>query len=262
MKKISILFLSTLILGTATGIASAEEVKNYDSNGVVSFIPNTDPTDPVNPIDPDPNKPVNPIDPTDPDGPKPGTDGPLSIDFASSLDFGTNKISSKDQVYYARAQTYKNSDGSASDLVTPNYVQVSDNRGTNAGWTLKVKQNGQFKNDTTLNKTLTGSVINLNTPAVRSNAEGITAPVATSDISLDANGSESIVLTAKAGAGAGTWINAWGTVEKNSETDKENNSIEADVTKAISLSVPGKTPKDAVKYTTTLTWALSDIPGN
>jgi hypothetical protein len=34
------------------------------------------------------------------------------------------------------------------------------------------------------------------------------------------------------------------------------------VTKAITLAVPGSTPKDAVKYSTTLTWSLSDVPGN
>ncbi|EAC9512966.1 WxL domain-containing protein, partial [Listeria monocytogenes] len=30
---------------------------------------------------------------------------------------------------------------------------------------------------------------------------------------------------------------------------------------AVALSVPGSTPKDAVSYTTTLTWVLSDTPG-
>jgi hypothetical protein len=39
------------------------------------------------------NKPVDPVDPTDPNGPEPGTPGPLSIDYASSFDFGTQKIS-------------------------------------------------------------------------------------------------------------------------------------------------------------------------
>ncbi|MEG2602355.1 MAG: WxL domain-containing protein, partial [Carnobacterium sp.] len=31
---------------------------------------------------------------------------------------------------------------------------------------------------------------------------------------------------------------------------------------AISLEVPGSTPKDAVKYSTQLTWTLTDTPIN
>ena len=33
----------------------------------------------------------------------------------------------------------------------PNYVQITDKRGNNGGWSLSVKQEGQFKNDKTLN---------------------------------------------------------------------------------------------------------------
>ena len=121
---------------------------------------------------PDPEKPVNPVDPTDPDGPNPGTNGPLSIDYASSLDFGSIKSRIKNETYYARAQTYLNDDGTAAMLKTANYVQVTDNRGNNAGWRLTVKQNGQFKNENTLNQELTGSVIKLTEPAVKSNALG------------------------------------------------------------------------------------------
>ncbi|MEB5953235.1 WxL domain-containing protein, partial [Enterococcus innesii] len=71
------------------------------SNGAITFEADPNPTNPVDPTDPE--KPVDPVDPTDPDGPNPGTNGPLSIDYASSLDFGVNKISNKNEVYYARA---------------------------------------------------------------------------------------------------------------------------------------------------------------
>ena len=40
-----------------------------------------------------------------------------------------------------------------------NYVQVTDNRGTEAGWSLKVKQEGQFKS--TSGKELTGQLSRL-----------------------------------------------------------------------------------------------------
>lgn len=258
-----IVFLG-LGLVTVTPVAAiAVESSSYDTNGIVKFIPNTDPTDPVNPLDPDPDKPVNPVDPTDPTGPQPGTKGPLSIDYASSLDFGVNKISNKTETYYARAQTFKSEEGVLTTLVTPNYVQVSDTRGNNGGWTLKVKQNGQFENTATLNKLLTGSAITLKNPVVKSNAQGVTAPTAPSTITLEPTGAESIVFSAKKDAGAGTWVNAWGsTVETITEKDQNNQDFESKITKEVSLTIPGKTPKDAVKYTTTLTWNLSDTPGN
>ncbi len=87
--------------------AQAEEVAAYHSNGQIVFEPNTEPTDPISPTDPDPENPIKPVDPTTPDGkPEPGTNGPLSIDFASSLYFGTQKITSKTEIYHAALQKY------------------------------------------------------------------------------------------------------------------------------------------------------------
>lgn len=245
----------TALSGAA--VTYAADSSEYTSNGAVKFIPNTDPTPPVNPLDPDPGKPVEPVDPTDPDGPNPGTDGPLSIDYASSLDFGLNKISNKDETYFARAQTYK-----GDTPASANYVQVSDNRGNNGGWVLKVKQNGQFKAaTTTLNDTLTGAAITLDNPTVASNSTA-TAPVAEKPITLKPDGTESVVLSAAKNAGAGTWVDRWGTVETVTEKDADGKDVQAEVTKDVSLFVPGSTPKDAVNYKTTLTWNLSDIPEN
>ncbi|MGH1815552.1 WxL domain-containing protein [Enterococcus casseliflavus] len=260
MKKTACLLVSLSVLAATVGTlgVNAAEVASYNSNGSVDFIPNTDPSKPVNPENPDPENPVNPIDPTDPDGPNPGTQGPLSIDYASSFDFGVNKISNRNEVYYARAQRYESENDP--ELKTANYVQVTDNRGSNAGWRLSVKQNGQFKNDNTLNSELTGSVITLIEPSVKSNAIGVTAPTPRETITLDVNGAESIVMTAAAQAGAGTWVNSWGKVETITEKDANDQDIESDVTKAVALSVPGSTPKDAVSYSTTLTWVLSDTP--
>ncbi|PEK57851.1 WxL domain-containing protein [Bacillus wiedmannii] len=235
--------------------ASADETgATYQSNGVVEFIPNTDPTDPVDPNNPDPEIPVNPVDPTDPNGPNPGTNGPLSIDYASSLDFGINKITNKDMTYYAKAQELRSDEGST---YVPNYVQISDNRGTNAGWTLTVKQEGQLSNDTTQNKELTGSQIQFVDPTVASKSE-VTPPTPADVITLDPNGAESLVMSAKQSAGAGLWVDRWGTVEEM--TGDQGEKVQK--TKAISLNIPGKTPKDAVKYSTKLTWNLSDVPGN
>lgn len=251
MKNISKLFISTIILGaiTAPAIVSAADGGGvYGSNGVVIFEPNTDPTDPVDPTDP--TNPVEPIDPTDSDSSNPGTNGPLSIDFASSLDFGTQKITSKDEIYHAVPQKYVTSETDAEgNLVTkkgPNYVQVTDNRGTEAGWILQVNQNGQFKSET--GKELTGAVITLNNGTVVTASES-GKPAGEDTIALNAEGALSKVMTAAAGNGAGTYLLTWGTDEVSGA-------------ESITLDVPGATTKYAEKYSTTLTWTLSDTPSN
>ena len=81
VKLMTVATLAALSLSTVGGLITQADTVDYDSNGVVEFIPNTDPTKPVDPTDPDPTNPVDPVDPTDPTGPKPGTDGPLSIDY-------------------------------------------------------------------------------------------------------------------------------------------------------------------------------------
>lgn len=245
MKKTSILLLSPIVLG---GLLLAPKTAQalggeYTSNGVINYIPNPDPTNPVDPLEPE--KPVTPVDPTNPDGkPNPGTNGPLSIDFASSLVFGEQKITSTTETYYAQAQGYIDKDNAQKE--GPNFVQVSDNRGTESGWTLKVKQNNQFK--TASDKLLTGAKITM------SNGNVVTAsasekPTGINSFVLDPSGSESLVMSAKAGQGAGTYLMDWG------------NSLET-AKKSIALEVPGATTKYADSYKTTFTWVLTDVPGN
>jgi hypothetical protein len=51
------------------------------------------------------------------------------------------------------------------------------------------------------------------------------------------------VMSAKANQGAGTYADRWGTVETVKEKDKDGNEVDAEVTKAVTLAVPGSTPK-------------------
>lgn len=247
MKKLSKLFMSTIILGALTvpvTTFAAEDGGVYTSNGIVEFVPDTDPTDPVDPTDP-----TDPIDPTDPEGPNPGTNGPLSIDYASSLDFGVQKITSKDQIYFAASQKYRafDEEGNPSTEVKegPNYVQVTDNRGTEAGWSLKVNQEGQFMSIS--GKELTGATISFKKGSVVT-ASDSGKPVGPETIVLNADGSQSDVMAASVGNGAGTYLYTWGTAATAGES--------------IELSVPGSTTKYAEKYSTKLTWTLTDVPGN
>ncbi len=211
MKKVTTVCLSTFILGSLgmTSQAFAEDGGSYTSNGIVEFTPSEDPTNPVDPTDP--TNPVDPIDPTDP-----------------------------------ATQKYKTVGATDEVKEGPNYVQVTDNRGTEAGWSLKVKQEGQFKS--TSGKELTGAAITFkNGNVVTASDSG--KPTGPATITLNSDGSQSDVMSAAKGNGAGTYLFDWGTDATTAA-------------KSIELTVPGSTTKYAEKYATKLTWTLTDAPGN
>lgn len=252
MKKIQLLFYSAVLAGGLFfSVAAYADGGSYVSNGQVEFETSDDPTDPVDPENP--GEPVNPVDPTDPNGPNPGTQGPLSIDFASSLDFGKQMITSKNQVYKVAPQKYlkqisvdQNGDPvyDTTPAEGPNYVQITDNRGLESGWTLQLTQTAQFKNGT---NELTGAQIHLKAGQVVTNAQS-PAPTPSTETDL-VPGNAAVVMSAKQGEGAGTYLNTWG-------------QTKADAPESIQLSVPGSTTKYKGMYTTHLSWILSDVPGN
>lgn len=248
--------LSAATATTITTVSAGETGDEYRSNGAVEFIPNTNPTDPIDPTDPTNPNPVDPIDPTDPLGPNPGTPGPLSIDFASSLDFGVNKISSKDEIYYANPQLY-----SEEGKTSANYVQVTDNRGSSAGWTLQVRQDEQFANATAKYSELKGAQITINNSETVSNAIGVTKPTVPTAVVL-IPGSAVTVMSAAENAGDGTWISLFGKTELKAEVQADGSSKDVEKNTSVQLAVPGSTPKSAVEYRSTLTWILSDVISN
>lgn len=238
--------LTSFVLGGGATTYAAEGdkyEKTYNSNAIIEFEAAgegniTPPVDPTNPGNPDP---VDPEDPTNPNGPNPGTGGPLSIDYASSLDFGKQKITSTDQVYKVKPQKFKGrGDG-------PNYVQVTDSRGTEKGWSLQVKQNGQFKS--TSGKALTGAEITFQNAWVNTASASPKPSITKSSFSLktDGTGVAENIMSAKVGEGSGTYVLVFG-----------NDTTAAD---SIELSIPGSTTKYAEKYSTSLTWTLTDVPG-
>lgn len=241
--KLTILgvFLSSSVL--VGGSVLAAEVGTRDTGAQIIFEENTEIVSPVDPLDP--GTPVGPVDPIDPEKPvEPGTNGPLSLDYASSLNFGKQKISSVDQTYFAQPQTVKYEDGSEKEV--PLYAQVTDNRGTLKGWTLSVKQNSQFKAG---EKELTGSKIEFLNGQIDTVSESPVPSVvkANFDLTADGNGAVSNVMAAATDEGAGTFVYRFGD----------------DTTKAesVKLTVPGRTTKlKDVAYKTTLTWMLNDVP--
>ena len=200
--------------------------------------------EPTKPVDPEnPKEPVDPVDPTTPDKkPIPGTKGPLSLDFASSLDFGEPVISSKKETYFAKVQQLV--DGSKK----MNYVQLTDNRADASAWTLSVRQNGQFTDEK--GRELEGAKITFKNAEVLSSVEMPQLSVMQKEFDLTADGKGAVqnVVTGKSGTEEATYIYRFG----NEETKESS----------IALEVPGETTKYVTEYKTKLTWSLSDVPSN
>lgn len=193
----------------------------------------------------------NPVDPTDPEviikPEKPGTSGPLSIDMATDFTFELGKVSTKDEIYKANAAILENTDGDKLDR--PNYVQVTDKRGGQKGWTLSLTQNGQFETED--KAVLEGAQIKIkNIETIPMSDTLATAPsFAPETVELDASGaSTKPILAAKKDEGGGTWVARFGDLDTMSES--------------VELHIPGKSVQEADTYKTDLTWSLSDVPNN
>lgn len=197
-------------------------------------------------------KPVNPTDPAETVKPGPDTDGknphppstkgPLSVNYISNLQFGSQAANGNDAIYDVQPDRVINSQDT--EIEVPNYVQVTDHRGTNSGWTLLVKQDGAFKNG---DHSLTGTELIFNSPVLSSKSGKDSATPRASTFTLTADGEPSIVMVAAADQGMGTWIDRFG------------EDVEAAKT-GIQLKIPGDSKKVAGFYQTSLTWTLSDTP--
>ncbi|MHC5228243.1 WxL domain-containing protein [Enterococcus sp. LJL99] len=245
MKKGFLVATSLLAVSLIPIVASAEDGGSIESNAYISIEKNdgSETEVPVNPIEPTkPVKPVPEIDGEENPHP-PSTKGPLSINYVSNLRFGNQKAQGNDAVY--RVKPDQVIDDKESVIEVPNYIQITDNRGTNVGWRLTVKQNGAFKNGS---NSLTGTELVFTNPTLSAKSgKADTAPTTNSTFTLTAAGQEALVMEAKAGHGMGTWIDRFG------ETNQQAQS-------SIQLKIPGDSKKVAGFYKTSLVWTLSDSP--
>ena len=148
------------------------------------------------------------------------------------------KISTgSDKVYYATFD--RRVDHNAKDVYRPNFLQVTDKRGTNTGWHLTVLQNTQFKNGA---NELDGAELRFEHATLSTSGNGSQPVVNYLDARkiLSSFRSESKLRN-------GTWLNRFGVDEKEGEM-------------SVSLFVLAKAKKCQGEYQTSLTWTLSDSP--
>lgn len=233
MKKNKILmisFSSLVLLGLAVNHVSADT--DVSSNADVGFKANNGP---VNPVDPGGDEDIDPN--------LPPTDGPLSINYASNLVFGQQKKTLEEQVFYASEDTITISETGIKKQ-TPNFVQVTDLRGTATGWSLLVKQNGPLKKENGV--AIVGGKLTLSARSIKSvyDFKEVPSGLAT-NVVLSEDGQSHEIVKAEAGTGISTWSAYLGNA--------------GDLTSGASLTVPNGAVKETGIYSTSLTWVLQDV---
>ena len=241
MKKIiGSLLMSGALLGTTVAplVANADANTSGKTNVTTTF---TKSTQTVSPVDPS-----NPDTPTDPGNGNNGAaaGGDLSLIYVpASFDFGTSEI----DVLNDKALDLDTTSAATTLWENNAVVEVSDVRGTNAGWKVTVKGDTLTGTDgaTIKGATLTlpeGTVSNSGN-ATKTNANGAYASGQTVDLATtDSTVAGVQVLGAKANNGAGVTV---------SNLNPAN----------IKLNIPANTAK-AQTYTTTLNWSMDDTPAS
>jgi hypothetical protein len=278
-------------LGTA-GDASGGTA-SVTTNNIVSFLqPNT------------PNTPVNPPGTTNPgtqggkafngsatgastNSSMTGATGLLTLDAVTAYDFGTHPIPTANATYEA-APAYMNSkaDGTGTNTAIPNFVQVTDLRGTGAGWTVQVAMTKAFTGDDTIANT--GLVISLGKGLVATSSAAANVADQTFAVSnLGSTGGAVNVFGATANATpnkAGLGTNVHSFIDATSKTADSPSTVNGPVVSSVGLdatgfynftdaaTVPTPTAGDpgvllsvpgasvtAQGYQATLTWTLSNV---
>ncbi|MFS7260598.1 WxL domain-containing protein [Carnobacterium divergens] len=194
--------------------------------------------------------PTNPIHPTkpgevelDPENPVTGNEGELTIDYISAIKFGKHQIANKDMVYQAELSSVVK-DGQRED--TPNHIQITDDRGSLAGWILKVKQDEALRFG---QADLKNTILTFKNGVSKSdNTSSLIYTPKVNETNLTADGESQTIIEAKKNQGMGTWVSRFG-------VDNEEGK------KSIELMVPWNVAKVEGSYHTSLIWELGNTPG-
>lgn len=131
-KIISLSVCSLVLFGTASTVMAAEGGSAV-TDGTIDFEVETDPAGEI--IKPETDEPIETEEGS-------STTGNLRIQFVPDFNFGRQKIKTGEETYaptYMKYQYKGQPTGKEGDYYMPQFLQVSDTRGTNEGFTLTVK---------------------------------------------------------------------------------------------------------------------------
>lgn len=268
MKKImTTTVLSVLALGLMAPAALAESTT---SKGKVQFIndPNGDKPTPVDPTKPTP-------EPIEVDPERPGTDGYLRFDRVPQFDFGQVILTNAAVDAPVLHDVFKTS--ATETFYAAPTVEVTDKRGSNAGWTTSVKagpfelvkagDEGKLVPEIEAGKDLVGAKITIkaghaNVHSKDGSVTQASAPDIFADFDLTAN--DYTFASAKVGNGMGQWSIAFH--ENDAQTTGDigypNKHTTQGTEGAVRLTVPESSQKLVDRtYRSVLTWTISDEPG-
>lgn len=263
MNKIRLTILTAFILAVMmiVDFSTVEAADDLSGKGSITYEVSDKATPPEDPEDP--GKVV------DPDGDYSKTNGLLRFDFIPKLSFGSYDVETKEEKFTANAQRFK--DGTKA---RPNYIQISDLRGTLSGWTVSVRQETHFQHEGKKEEFIKGAYLSLDKQWVNSTVPEKYRPTVIKDaIKIDEIGATYKIAEASKGKGGGTWMIPFGSVGDNKHigdtldpllnkdgsevVDKYGNIVEKN--SAIQLFVPKKVKKLPGKYKVILTWTLSEL---
>lgn len=236
-KVLAFTLAATMMFGSVIGVMAAPPDDEFDTtDNKITFTSGGGllPTDPVDPTDPD--KEVSP----DPDKEVPtGATGDLRLDLVPQFDFGSNQIVTGDKEFYAEVPT-----DTVTDKEMPYYVQVTDVRGSGAGWNVYAQMTTQFED--TAGHELTGAEIELLNTASAAQT-GTTAPSGVYSDTLIPEGSAIKIASAAVDEGMGVSVVSFG-----ADADEGAESVV--------LTIPASTQVYSNKYTTTIKWTMGATP--
>lgn len=160
--------------------------------------------------------------------PPTGNKGPLSLDAVSSFNFATKKLGNESKVPLEATPVKGTKLG----------LQVTDERGQDLGWNLKVSATAFETADKTL--TLKGAVMTIPEGELTTK-EGVDPLLKPSAFKVDLSPTATSIMSATTTQGRSTWSNAFeGKGEK------------------VTLAVPSG--NKVASYSSTITWSLEDAP--
>lgn len=192
----------------------------------------------------DPLAPDITVDPANPPG-LPGNQGAISIDFISQFDFGAVPIRSSKAHYQAQPQRLLNTENDALSGERPNFIQITDQRAEQSGWTLsaRLSEEGFVSED---GHELRGVQILLkNIGMATTDSNDSMQPTYWEHRVL--NTRSQVLATAAVNEGGGTWIQRYGDGTTMGES--------------VVLEIPVNATPQATSYTGKIYWELSFVPG-